>query len=109
MTKKGSTQVDLELEGVQPKIPPFSTRHIVSGNYKVVSQLSQPVFLSFSFLNSARPHLVIGLCRALKYFDFCLRLFSKLTCGFADIKLLTFFKNAKLHFSFLRELSVFGL
>ena len=48
---------------VQPKTPPFSTCHIVSVNYKVASQLPQPIFLSFSYLNSARHFSVIELCR----------------------------------------------
>ena len=34
-------------DGVQPKTPPFSTRHIIWVNYKVVNQLFQPILLSF--------------------------------------------------------------
>ena len=33
---------------------------------KVLSQLSQPIFLSFSYLNSTRHNLVIELCREKK-------------------------------------------
>ena len=51
-------------------------------NYKVVSQLYQPIFLSFSYLNSAQHNLVIELCCALK------RLFSKLTYIYVPIELL---------------------
>ena len=32
-------------DGVQPKTPPFSTRNLIRVNYKVVSQLSQPILL----------------------------------------------------------------
>ena len=53
---------------VQPKTPPFSTRNLIWVNYKVVSPLSQPILLSFLYLNSARHNLVIILCRALKIF-----------------------------------------
>ena len=51
---------------VQPKTSPFSTRHLILLNYKGVSQLSQPILLSFSYLNSARQNLVIELCRAIE-------------------------------------------
>ena len=37
-------------------------------NYKVVSQLSQPIFILFLYLNSARQNLVTELCRALKVY-----------------------------------------
>ena len=55
---------------VHPKTSPFSTRHPISANYKVVIQLSQPIFLSLSYLNSARHNLVIELCRALNVLKF---------------------------------------
>ena len=64
-------------------------------NYKVVSQLYQPIFLSFSYLNSARHNLVIELCRALKYHNFSLQLFSKLNYTFLAIELLDFFSIMK--------------
>ena len=38
-----------------------------------------------------------------------MRLFSKFVHSFVAIELLTFFNNAKFHFYFSRELSVFGL
>ena len=47
---------------VQPKTPPFSTCHLIWVNCKVLSQLSQPIYLLFSYLNIARHNLVIGLC-----------------------------------------------
>ena len=53
---------------VQPKTSPFSTRHIHSMNYKVLSKLSQPIPLLFSYLNSARHNSVIELRLALKVF-----------------------------------------
>ena len=53
---------------VHPKTFPFSTRHLVFENYEVVSQLSQPMFLSFSYLNSVQHNIVIGFCHALKIF-----------------------------------------
>ena len=49
---------------VHPKTPPFSARHLIWVNYKVVSQFSQPILLSFSYLNSVRHSLVIN-------FSFC--------------------------------------
>ena len=55
-------------------------------NYKVVSQLYQPIFLSFSYLNSAQHNLVIEVCCALK------RLFSILTYIYVPIELLDFSK-----------------
>ena len=47
---------------VHPKTSHFSTRHIILVNYKVVSQLFQLIFLSFSYLNSVRHFSVIELC-----------------------------------------------
>ena len=58
-----SAYYNLKTDVVQLKTPPFSTRHLILVNYKVLSQLSQPIFLSFSYLNSARHNLVIELCR----------------------------------------------
>ena len=57
-------------DGVQPKTSPFSTRHLIWVNYKVVSKLSQPIFISFSYLNRAQHNSVIELCCALKMFWF---------------------------------------
>ena len=51
------------LDGFQPKTSPFSIRHLILVIYKVVSQSSEPIFFSFSFLNSTRHNLVIELCR----------------------------------------------
>ena len=97
------------LNWVQPKTSPFSTGDIIWVTYYVVSQLSQPIFLSFSYLNIALPNLVIDLCRALKMIQFFSRLFTKLIYSFVAIELLAFFINAKFHFYCSRELSVFGL
>ena len=105
-----STMVFMRVsDGVQPEMSPFSTNHLIRVNYKVVSQLSQLIILSFLYLNSARYNSVIELCRALKIFHFCLRLLIKLTYSFVAIELLDFFINAKLHFYCSRELSVFEL
>ena len=53
----------LVYDGVHPKKPFFSTRHLIWVDYKVLSQISQPIFLSLSYLNSARHFSVIELCR----------------------------------------------
>ena len=87
---------------------PFSSHHLISVNYKVVSQLSQSISLSFSYLNIARHNLVIELCRALKIFYFCSGLFIKLTCSFYLLNY-WLFQNCKITFYCSRELSVFGL
>ena len=71
-------------DGVQPKTPPLSTRHLICVDYKVVSRLYQLIFLSFSCLNIARQNTVIELCRALILF--VLLLFSKLTFSFVAIE-----------------------
>ena len=52
--------------GVHPKMSPFSTCHLIWLNYKFVSQLFQPILLSFSYWNSSGHNLVTELCRALK-------------------------------------------
>ena len=44
---------------------PFSTHHVILGNYEVLSQIYQPMFHLFSYLNSARHSSVIGFCREL--------------------------------------------
>ena len=51
------------IDGVQAKTSPFSTRDIIWVNYQVIRQLFQLIFLSFSYLNSARQISVIKLCR----------------------------------------------
>ena len=56
------------IDRFQPETSPFSTRYLIWVNYNVVSQLSQPTFVSFSYLNSVRHNLVIELCRTLKIF-----------------------------------------
>ena len=87
----------------------FSTRHLIRVNYKVVSQLSQPIFRTFSYLNSVRYSLVIEFCRVQKYLNFCTRLFSKLTYSFVAIELLALKKKAKIDLFCSIEISVFGL
>ena len=47
------------VDGVQPKMSPFSTRNIIWVKYQVVSQFFQPIFLTFSYLNSERHISVI--------------------------------------------------
>ena len=42
---------------------PFSTCHLIWVNYEVLSQLSQPMPLLFSYLNSVQHNSVIELCR----------------------------------------------
>ena len=66
--KSFGRRVDIYMfyDGVQPKTPPISTRHLIWVNYKVLSKLSQLIFLSFSYLNNARHNVVIELCRALR-------------------------------------------
>ena len=66
--QKSDEKKGISIDGVHPKTSPFSTRHPIWVNYKVVSQLSQPILLLCSCLNSARHNLVIELCRALKIF-----------------------------------------
>ena len=80
------------LDRVQTKTLPFSTRHIILLNYKVVSQLSQLSFLSLSYLNSAQHNLAVELCRAPKIYLF-LHLFSKSIYSFVAIELLVFFSQ----------------
>ena len=92
---------------LQPKTSHFYTRHLLRVNCKIVSQLSQPMFLSFSYLNIARHNLVIELCRALIFLNFCIWLYSKLAYSFVANELLALFNNAKFHFYYSRELSVF--
>ena len=53
----------------QPKTSTFSTRTLIWVHYKVVHIFSQPIFSSFSHLNSARHNLVIELCLILKLFQ----------------------------------------
>ena len=60
----------LSNDGVQPKTSSFSTCHLIWVKYKFVSQLFQPIFLSFSYLNSARHFSVIEMCRE-PIFIFC--------------------------------------
>ena len=55
-------------DGVHPKTSPFSTPNLIWVNYKVLSQLSQLIFVLFLYLNSALHNLVIKLCRALNIF-----------------------------------------
>ena len=57
--KIGPFGVGVPLDGVHPKTSPFSTNDIILVNYKVVSQLSQLIFISFSYLNSSRHNSVI--------------------------------------------------
>ena len=78
---------------------PFYTRHLISVNYKVVSQLSQTIFLSFSYLDSVQHNLFIEL--------FHTQWFSKITYSFVAIESLSFKKNAKFHFYCSREHSLF--
>ena len=104
----GFILMEFTWDGVHPKTPPFSTSHLIWVNYKVVSQLSQPVFVSFLYLNSGRHNLVIELCRALNIYIFS-RLFNKSTCSFVAIELLAFLKNEKFRFYWSRELSICGL
>ena len=53
----------------QTKTSPFSTHHIILVHYKVLGQVSQPISLLFSYLNSAQHDLVIELCRALLKYE----------------------------------------
>ena len=53
----------LSIDGFHPKTSPFSTRHLIWVNYEVLSQLSQPMSILFSYLNSVRHNPTIELCR----------------------------------------------
>ena len=55
----GFMSLNKALDRVHPKTSHFSTCHIILVNFKVVSRLYQPIFLSFSYLNSARHNLVM--------------------------------------------------
>ena len=67
---------------------------------------SQPIFILFLHLNSARHNIVIELCCALIAFNF-FTVSSKLAYSFVAIELLDLFKNAKFHFYCSREILVF--
>ena len=81
------------IDKVQPKTYPFSTRHLIWVNYKFVSQLYQPIFDSFSYLNIARQkfrHWIVSCTKNILIF--VLRLFSELTYSLVAIELLAFSK-----------------
>ena len=52
---------------VQPKTYPFSTRHLIWVNYKVVSQLFQIMYLACLYINSARPFSYIEFFHEQKF------------------------------------------
>ena len=54
---------DGTLDVVQPNTSRFSTRHLIWVNYKILSQLFQPIYLEFSYLNSVQHFSGIELCR----------------------------------------------
>ena len=77
-------------DGVQPKTSPFSPHHLIWVNYKVVSQLSALIFVSFSYLNSSQTkfsHWIVSSAKNISTFS---RLFSILTYIFFAIELLDF-------------------
>ena len=73
----------LSLNGVHPNMSPFSTRDLIWVNYQVLSEICQLIFLSFSYLNSARHNSVVEFCRELN--TFLKRSYSKLTHSFVAI------------------------
>ena len=94
--------------GVQPKPPPFSTRHLIWLNYKVVSQLFQLIYLAFSYLNIVRHFPGTELCR-----DNFISLFStvleKINLHFFAMDFLAFFNNAHFNIYFSWELTILWL
>ena len=86
---------------VQPKTSPFSSQDLIRVNYKVLSLLYLPIFLSFSYLNSARHFSVNELCRE-PFFT----VLEKIDLQFFAIDFLAFFNNANFHIYFSRELTV---
>ena len=91
-------------DGVQPKMSPFSTRHIIWVKYKVANQLSRPIYLSFSYLNSARHFSVIELCRGPLFINFCCTVLEKIDLQFFAV-FFAFFYCADFHIYFSRELT----
>ena len=53
----------LSIDGFQPNTSPFSTHHLIWVNYEVLSRISQPMSILFSYLNNARRNSFIELCR----------------------------------------------
>ena len=54
---------NIKYHGFHPKTSPFSTRHIICVNCEFLSQLYQPIYLAFSYLNGVRHNSDIELCR----------------------------------------------
>ena len=77
---------------VQPNTHPFSTRDLIWVNYQVVSPLFQPIFLPFSYFNSARHISVIELYLE-PIFWVCFTVDRKLTYSFLAIDFLAFSNN----------------
>ena len=97
------------IDGVQPKTPPFSTRHLIWVKWKVLSQLFQLIYLLFLYLNSVRHFSVIEFCREqFAYFIFS-RFQRKSTYSFFAMDLLAFFNNTHFHIYFSWELTIFWI
>ena len=94
---------------VQTKASPFSIRHIIWVNYKVLSQLSQPIYLEFSYLNILRHFSDVELCREPFYF-FWFHGFieNRLPVLFA-IDFLAFFNNVDCYIYLFRYLKILWL
>ena len=61
--KNASFVLGMTMHMVQPNNSPFSTHHLISVNYKVLSQFYQPISILFLYVDSARHNLVTELCR----------------------------------------------
>ena len=58
----------LAIRRVPTQDTPFSTRNIIGVNNEVLSQLSQPMYILFSYLNSVQHNSVIELCHEQIFF-----------------------------------------
>ena len=79
------------VRGPSQDVPFFYTQSHLS-ELKIVSQIFQLIYLSFSYLNSVRHFLGIELC--------CEQIYSKSTFSFFALDFLAFFNNAHFHIYF---------
>ena len=86
---------------------PFSINHLIWVNYKILSQLFQPIFLSCLYLHSARHISVIELCREPILFNFGVQFYRKVTYSYYAIDF--FFNDVDFHIYLFREFTLFWL
>ena len=67
-SKINSSPRNFTLDMVQPKTSSFSTRHLIWGKLKFVSQLFQLIYLAFSYLNSVRHFQALNCVVSIFYF-----------------------------------------